>query len=161
MDRDLYKASMQKTLKDYPNLDLIEASVQDLLLDEPSNLILDPSSTDSKAQIRGVATEHNGVKGELTSNAVVITTGTFLRGGEFNETKSTNDCDIIGMNNDCTFESIESIQTFVGLTKLFSYLSNKCSSNAGTRQVQWGTPFARLRGSGATIGGSCENLGSL
>jgi len=81
MDRDLYKASMQKTLKEYPNLDLIEASVQDLLLDEPSNLSVNPSSGDTKSQIRGVATEHNGIKAELTSHAVVITTGTFLRGG--------------------------------------------------------------------------------
>lgn len=80
MDRDLYKANMQKTLKAYPNLDLIEASVQDLLLEEPSNLILDSSSTRSKSHIRGVATEHNGVTGELTAHAVVITTGTFLRG---------------------------------------------------------------------------------
>lgn len=81
MDRDLYKANMQKTLKAYPNLDLIEASVQDLLLEEPSSLILDSSSTNSKSHIRGVATEQNGVTGELTSHAVVITTGTFLRGG--------------------------------------------------------------------------------
>jgi len=80
MDRDLYKANMQKILKDYPNLDLVEASVEDLLLEEPSILTLDQSSTNSKSQIRGVATEHNGVKRELTSHAVVITTGTFLRG---------------------------------------------------------------------------------
>lgn len=79
MDRDLYKANMQKMLKEYPNLDLVEASVQDLLLEEPSILTLDPSST--KSQIRGVVTEHDGVAGELTSHSVVITTGTFLRGG--------------------------------------------------------------------------------
>ncbi|VEU42352.1 unnamed protein product [Pseudo-nitzschia multistriata] len=78
MDRDLYKASMQQTLKEYPNLDLIEASVEDLLIEEPSNLI--HINSNSKPQIRGVLTEQNGVKGELTSNAVVITTGTFLRG---------------------------------------------------------------------------------
>ena len=83
MDRDLYKASMQKTLKDYPNLHLIEASVQDLLLDEPSNVIVDPSGSTAKPQIRGVSTEHDGVTSELTSHAVVITTGTFLRGGTY------------------------------------------------------------------------------
>ena len=82
MDRDLYKVSMQKTLKEYPNLDLVEASVQDLLLDELSNKIVNPSSLDTKSQIRGVITEHNGAKRELTSHAVVITTGTFLRGGK-------------------------------------------------------------------------------
>ena len=75
---------MQKTLKDYPNLDLIEASVQDLLLDEPSNIVT-PSSDGSKPQIRGVATEHDGVTKEITSHAVVITTGTFLRGGMYFE----------------------------------------------------------------------------
>mmetsp|Transcript_119 Transcript_119/g.310 ORF Transcript_119/g.310 Transcript_119/m.310 type:complete len:763 (+) Transcript_119:201-2489(+) len=78
MDRDLYKDSMQKMLKEYPNLDLIEASVEDLLLEEPSTLI--HSNSNSKPQIQGVLTEHNGVKQELTSHAVVITTGTFLRG---------------------------------------------------------------------------------
>lgn len=82
MDRDLYKSSMQTTLKNYPNLDLIEASVQDLLLEEPSRLILDSSNENSrsKSQIRGVIIEQNGSTSELTSNAVVITTGTFLRG---------------------------------------------------------------------------------
>jgi tRNA uridine 5-carboxymethylaminomethyl modification enzyme len=78
MDRDLYKDSMQKMLKAYPNLDLVEGSVQDLMLEEPSTLI--HSSANTKPQIRGVITEHNGVRGELTSHAVVITTGTFLRG---------------------------------------------------------------------------------
>jgi len=84
MDRDLYKSSMQTALKKFPNLDLIEASVQDLLLEEPSTskLILDSSneSCNAKTQIRGVIIERNSSMSELTSRAVVITTGTFLRG---------------------------------------------------------------------------------
>lgn len=84
MDRDLYKSSMQTALKKFPNLDLIEASVQDLLLEEPSTskLILDSSNENcnAKTQIRGVIIERNSSMSELTSRAVVITTGTFLRG---------------------------------------------------------------------------------
>jgi tRNA uridine 5-carboxymethylaminomethyl modification enzyme len=34
MDRDLYRAAMQETLANYDNLELVEASVQDLLLEE-------------------------------------------------------------------------------------------------------------------------------
>lgn len=108
MDRDLYKASMQETLRNYPNLSLVEASVQDLLLDESSRGPLeslapinsDPDRDDSltdeqkrilaeessvnrnrKARIRGVVVETpDGVSHEIMGRAVVITTGTFLRG---------------------------------------------------------------------------------
>jgi tRNA uridine 5-carboxymethylaminomethyl modification enzyme len=34
MDRDLYKAAMSETMSNYQNLDLVEGSVEDLLLDE-------------------------------------------------------------------------------------------------------------------------------
>jgi tRNA uridine 5-carboxymethylaminomethyl modification enzyme len=81
MDRDIY-----------PNLHFVEASVQDLLLDESSSPLeslaptsddddkVDPSK-DRKARIRGVIVEKSdGSKDEILSRAVVITTGTFLRG---------------------------------------------------------------------------------
>mmetsp|Transcript_17826 Transcript_17826/g.44026 ORF Transcript_17826/g.44026 Transcript_17826/m.44026 type:complete len:759 (-) Transcript_17826:602-2878(-) len=92
MDRDLYKDAMFRTLKDYPNLHLVEASVQDLLLDESKSPLeslapmledtdkVDPA-TDRKARIRGVVVEKSdGTKDEILSRTVVITTGTFLRG---------------------------------------------------------------------------------
>jgi tRNA uridine 5-carboxymethylaminomethyl modification enzyme len=100
MDRDIYKSSMQNLLKEYPNLHLVGASVEDLLVENGSNfeylsnspetligsiggsqkLIL-PNNSDRKAQIRGVkVTLEDGKIQELTSKAVVITTGTFLRG---------------------------------------------------------------------------------
>lgn len=123
MDRDLYKVSMQSTLGSYPNLELIEASVQDLLLDESEKGVesLAPLSSDGStttvsgpggllgakqgddadknrsdqerriqsaanpgqrnARIRGVVVEaSDGSTREIMSRAVVITTGTFLRG---------------------------------------------------------------------------------
>jgi tRNA uridine 5-carboxymethylaminomethyl modification enzyme len=102
MDRDLYKASMQSVMRNYPNLSLVEASVEDLLLEESKNDktveslaplsaegLLGNKSTEHmnlsqdnhKARIRGVVvTKSDGTKVELQSRAVVITTGTFLRG---------------------------------------------------------------------------------
>ena len=93
MDRDLYKEAMQSTLKDYPNLHLIQASAQDLLLDESSSSsgleslapFADSDKVESpnnrKARIRGVLVERkDGTREEILSRAVVITTGTFLRG---------------------------------------------------------------------------------
>ncbi|GAX13881.1 tRNA uridine 5-carboxymethylaminomethyl modification enzyme [Fistulifera solaris] len=123
MDRDLYKTSMQATLKSYPNLHLIEASVQDLLLDESGSPIesLAPMSMENTIRVSGTgllgmksqsddrrpemdkmmhsatsATRNARIRGvivqttesenqpatrhEIQARAVVITTGTFLRG---------------------------------------------------------------------------------
>lgn len=81
MDRDLYKEAMQTTLKAYDNLHLIEASVQDLLLEEASSKILTIDDSSQQAQIRGVQVERSdGTTEEISASAVVITTGTFLRG---------------------------------------------------------------------------------
>jgi tRNA uridine 5-carboxymethylaminomethyl modification enzyme len=127
MDRDLYLHAMQATLasSDYDNLHLVEASAQDLLLDESTqgnafrssfapledvvsaatadvsllgqqsgpgqegvvsetNKKLMESSVadwDRQARIRGVLVEtSDGQSHELKARAVVITTGTFLRG---------------------------------------------------------------------------------
>jgi tRNA uridine 5-carboxymethylaminomethyl modification enzyme len=120
MDRDLYKAAMQSALAEYPNLYMLEASVQDLLLDENSStggafmesmapMASSSSSTllgqrrqeeeltpaqeqvlqkdaaavsgERRARIRGVAVETaDGKVHEIQARAVIITTGTFLRG---------------------------------------------------------------------------------
>ena len=63
-DRKLYREAMQAELSDYPNLSLVEASVHDLLLDD-------------NGEVRGVVDEDGG---EYFCDAVVLTTGTFLRG---------------------------------------------------------------------------------
>ncbi|WP_018148811.1 tRNA uridine-5-carboxymethylaminomethyl(34) synthesis enzyme MnmG [Henriciella marina] len=63
MDRKLYRTAMQAELADYPNLTIIEDGVEDLLTED--------------GQVRGVV----GLSGESWSaSAVVITTGTFLKG---------------------------------------------------------------------------------
>ena len=116
MDRDLYKAEMQALLSHYPNLTLIEASVEDLLLDETQqnnhqsqSSVLDstkdndellpdaklitggmlsaaqtvilPKASDRQAKIQGIVVkDQDGTRSEISSSAVVITTGTFLRG---------------------------------------------------------------------------------
>ena len=62
-DRDLYKSAIQKNLKEQENLYLIEASVEDIIIKENklSGVVLD------------------GL-GEVGCKALVLTTGTFLRG---------------------------------------------------------------------------------
>jgi len=63
-DRKLYREAMQEELKDYPNLTLLEGGAEDLILSDDGDL-------------QGVLT---GDGNSLKSGAVVITTGTFLRG---------------------------------------------------------------------------------
>lgn len=63
-DRKLYRQAMQEILSDYPNLTLLEGGADDLLLD-------------SSGAIRGVRSL-DGV--DYACGAVVLTTGTFLRG---------------------------------------------------------------------------------
>ena len=80
-DRDLYKAAMQALLSSYPNLSVLEASVEDLMVDElassPSSPSPSSSSSSAGARLRGITT---GTGREVHSPRVVITTGTFLRG---------------------------------------------------------------------------------
>ncbi|MEM9739586.1 MAG: tRNA uridine-5-carboxymethylaminomethyl(34) synthesis enzyme MnmG [Pseudomonadota bacterium] len=66
IDRGLYKRSMQSIIEDYANLSVIEDSVVDLVLDR-----LDTN------KVAGVV---GGSGKAYRSSAVVITTGTFLRG---------------------------------------------------------------------------------
>ena len=64
-DRDLYKTEMQNLLSSYPNLSIMEASVEDLILDQKDSVV------------KGVATQDGQ---QIFVSQVVITTGTFLRG---------------------------------------------------------------------------------
>jgi tRNA uridine 5-carboxymethylaminomethyl modification enzyme len=66
-DRKLYREAMQNILNDYNNLDILGAAVEDLIV----------SRETSKPYIEGVITS-SGQK--ITSKAVILTTGTFLRG---------------------------------------------------------------------------------
>lgn len=62
-DRKLYREAMQRILKDYPNLDLLEGGAEDLVIDNN--------------EIKGVVT---GAGETINCGCVVLTTGTFLRG---------------------------------------------------------------------------------
>ena len=63
-DRKLYKNAMQATLSDYPNLTIKEDSVDDISLDD-------------QGRIQSVITKEGD---SISAKAVVLTTGTFLRG---------------------------------------------------------------------------------
>jgi tRNA uridine 5-carboxymethylaminomethyl modification enzyme len=56
---------MQKLLSSYPNLSIMEASVEDLILDQKDSVV------------KGVTTQDGR---QILVSQVVITTGTFLRG---------------------------------------------------------------------------------
>ncbi len=66
-DRKLYREAMQEILFDYPNLTIEAGAVEDLVLDKSGK----------RPVIIGVKTE---VGKEITAGAVILTTGTFLRG---------------------------------------------------------------------------------
>lgn len=72
VDRDLYRSGMQALLRSYPNLSLLAASVDDLV-------VLDSTSGDAPTQRRvtGVVLSDGA---RISARSVVITTGTFLRG---------------------------------------------------------------------------------
>jgi tRNA uridine 5-carboxymethylaminomethyl modification enzyme len=63
IDRKLYREAMQKLLFNYPNLTIIEGQAEDIILDNND--------------VKGLVLE-NGE--EIQARAVIITTGTFLRG---------------------------------------------------------------------------------
>jgi tRNA uridine 5-carboxymethylaminomethyl modification enzyme len=63
-DRKLYRAAMQAILRDQPGLEILAASVEDLLLDA-ANAVAGVRTADGR---------------EIRCGSVVITTGTFLRG---------------------------------------------------------------------------------
>jgi len=66
-DRKLYREAMQRELQDYPGLRLIGGAVEDLVLDESG----------ANPVVTGIVLA-DGTR--LTAKAVILTTGTFLRG---------------------------------------------------------------------------------
>ncbi|MCJ9429874.1 tRNA uridine-5-carboxymethylaminomethyl(34) synthesis enzyme MnmG [Kordiimonas marina] len=66
-DRKLYREAMQATLGAYPNLTILGAAVEDLMVDR----------TGDKPRVTGVITADGT---EIKAGAVILTTGTFLRG---------------------------------------------------------------------------------
>lgn len=66
-DRDLYKRYMLSALQEQNNLEIVEASVEGLLLDSENN----------KFEVKGVKLADDT---EIVAKAVVLTTGTFLNG---------------------------------------------------------------------------------
>ncbi|MDA5192389.1 tRNA uridine-5-carboxymethylaminomethyl(34) synthesis enzyme MnmG [Govanella unica] len=66
-DRKLYRQAMQDILFDYPNLTVRAVAVEDLLM----------TKQDGKPQVAGIVSASGE---EIRAGAVVLTTGTFLRG---------------------------------------------------------------------------------
>lgn len=70
IDRKIYQREMQKLLESYsPNLHIVEGAVEDIIID-PKN-----SNSDETHNIKGVILENGEI---ISTNHVVITTGTFL-----------------------------------------------------------------------------------
>lgn len=67
IDRNLYRRSVQQTLDQIKNLTIEESSVEDLIIDYSKE----------RPEVKGIVLEDGR---EIYSNAVVITTGTFLSG---------------------------------------------------------------------------------
>ncbi|XP_308209.5 protein MTO1 homolog, mitochondrial [Anopheles gambiae] len=67
IDRKLYKREVQQTLENTPNLTIVEASVEDIVLSEDSE----------QPRLAGVKLADGRT---MTADSLVITTGTFLRG---------------------------------------------------------------------------------
>uniref|UniRef100_A0A182MAJ0 tRNA uridine 5-carboxymethylaminomethyl modification enzyme C-terminal subdomain domain-containing protein n=1 Tax=Anopheles culicifacies TaxID=139723 RepID=A0A182MAJ0_9DIPT len=67
IDRKLYKREVQQTLENTPNLTIVEASVEDIVLSDQSE----------QPRLAGVKLADDRT---IVANSLVITTGTFLRG---------------------------------------------------------------------------------
>lgn len=73
IDRKLYLQEMQRTIRNYPNLSVLEGSVEDIIIDNSNS-----DNTQQQQQygkVRGVILEDGTI---LKTSNVVITTGTFL-----------------------------------------------------------------------------------
>lgn len=70
IDRKIYQREMQRELTNYPNLDIREDAVADILIDHSAD-------SSSHGKVQGVVLESGQI---IATNNVVITTGTFLSG---------------------------------------------------------------------------------
>ena len=70
-DRKLYRQTMQAILADYPGLHILEAAVEDLILENVSR------ETGAGQGVAGIVTADGT---QIRAKAVVLTTGTFLKG---------------------------------------------------------------------------------
>ncbi|ODV97536.1 hypothetical protein PACTADRAFT_47441 [Pachysolen tannophilus NRRL Y-2460] len=77
IDRSIYLKEMQNELASYPNLKILEASVEDLIIEPFNNNDVD-SQGRTYGKIKGIILANGEI---LKTSKVVITTGTFL-GGE-------------------------------------------------------------------------------
>lgn len=71
IDRKIYQREMQQELTNYPNLEIKEDAVQDIIIDHSD------STQSPHGSVKGVVLESGQV---ISTNNVVITTGTFLSG---------------------------------------------------------------------------------
>ncbi|GAA5827039.1 hypothetical protein JCM11251_002217 [Rhodosporidiobolus azoricus] len=74
IDRSIYKREMQSTLRAYPNLEILQAAVQDVVLSDP----LEGSDGKTGRKVVGLRIDTGEV---IPCQSLVIATGTFL-GGE-------------------------------------------------------------------------------
>ena len=77
IDRDIYLTEMQKEILNYENLKVIEAQVEDIIIEPPRDQVLDTTGRNFGI-VRGVMLSDGRI---LKCSKVVVTTGTFL-GGE-------------------------------------------------------------------------------
>ncbi|CCD26887.1 tRNA modification protein MTO1 NDAI_0I03190 [Naumovozyma dairenensis CBS 421] len=75
IDRDIYLKEMQNLLKNYPNLNLLQGKVKDIIVEQQSTTSSSSSFSSSVPIVRGVILEDESI---LKAEKVVITTGTFL-----------------------------------------------------------------------------------
>ncbi|KAH9394996.1 Mitochondrial Translation Optimization [Tyrophagus putrescentiae] len=82
IDRQLYKQAMQEEIRATPNLTVLTAAIEDLLLEERWSATASSSTDEDEEEkrnfaCRGIVTADGQA---ITSHSVVICTGTFLRG---------------------------------------------------------------------------------
>lgn len=78
IDRQIYLKEMQNVILNYPNLEVMEALVEDVIIDANNNLPSEDFDGRSRGSVVGVITNGGQI---LLCEKIVITTGTFL-GGE-------------------------------------------------------------------------------